>query len=257
MSARFGNALLCGLLGFLVTSAGCSHRAASKATTPQAPSVTPSPAPPTVTLQASRGEISHGESVSLRWSTTNATSVSLSPEVGSVGVEGITSVTPSESTTYTAMAIGPGGSARASTRVTVSVRSAVAATPRPTLEELFTREVQDAFFDYDRANIRGDARSALGKTAEFLRSYPGVAIVIEGHCDERGSAEYNVALGDRRSGAAKDFLIEQGVAAGRIQTVSYGKERPFCTEENEQCWQENRRAHLRMAGTNSTPLSGN
>src|SRR4029077_12061617 len=116
---------------------------------------------------------------------------------------------------------------------------------------------QDAFFDYDQANIRDDARSALSKTAEFLRSYPRLAIVIEGHGDERGSTEYNVALGDRRSDAAKDFLVSQGVAADRIQTVSYGKERPFCTQSNESCWQENRRPHLRMAGTSSTQLGGN
>jgi peptidoglycan-associated lipoprotein len=117
--------------------------------------------------------------------------------------------------------------------------------------------VQDAYFDYDKASIRDDARSALAKTAEFLRSYPQVAIMIEGHCDERGSTEYNVALGDRRSDAAKDFLVSQGVATDRIQTVSYGKERPFCTQGNESCWQQNRRAHMRMAGTSSSRLSGN
>src|SRR5207245_10564797 len=222
------------------------------------PAVTPPPAQPTVTLQASRNDISRGQSVTLRWSATNATSVSVAPEVGSVAAEGATSVTPNQSTTYTATAIGPGGSATASARVTVSVPPPVAAaTPQPTLEELFTKEVRDAFFDYDKANIRDDARSALSKTAEFLRSYPQVAIVIEGHCDERGSTEYNVALGDRRSDAAKDFLTGQGVASERIQTVSYGKELPICTQSNEDCWQQNRRAHFRMTGTSYSQLSGN
>jgi peptidoglycan-associated lipoprotein len=156
------------------------------------------------------------------------------------------------------MASGPGGSATASARVTVSAQTAAAPSRRnPTLEELFTKDVQDAFFDYDKASLRDDARSALTKTADFLRSYPQVAIVIEGHCDERGSTEYNVALGDRRSDSAKDFLLQQGVAADRIQTVSYGKERPFCTQSSESCWQENRRAHFRMASTTSSQFSGN
>jgi peptidoglycan-associated lipoprotein len=256
MRIRFGNATLYGLLAFLLVSAGCSHRVANQA--PPPPAVTPPPAQPTISLQASRNDISRGQSVSLRWAATNATSVNVTPEVGSVAAEGTTSVSPMQSTTYTATAMGPGGSASATARVTVSVPAAAATPqPQPSLEEMFTKEVQDAFFDYDQANIRDDARSALSKTAGFLRSYPRLAIVIQGHCDERGSTEYNVALGDRRSDAAKDFLVSQGVAADRIQTVSYGKERPFCTQSNESCWQENRRAHFRMAGTNSTQLSGN
>jgi peptidoglycan-associated lipoprotein len=255
MRIRFGNAMLYGLLGFLMVSAGCRHQVATQA--PAAPAVTPPPAQPTVTLQASRSDISRGQSTTLRWSATNATSVRVTPEVGSVASEGTTNVTPAQSTTYTAMATGPGGSATASAHVTVSVPAAAAPAPQPSLEEMFTKEVRDAFFDYDKASIRDDARSALAKTAEFLRSYPRVAIVIEGHCDERGSTEYNVALGDRRSDAAKDFLVSQGVVVDRIQTVSYGKERPFCTQENEGCWQQNRRAHFRMVGTSSTQVSGN
>jgi len=256
MRIRFGNAMLLGLLSFLVVSAGCSHKVANNPPAPP-PAAAP-PAQPTVTLQASRNDISRGQSVTLRWSATNATSVSVTPEVGSVAAEGATNVAPGQSTTYTATAMGPGGSATASARVTVTVPAPAAATPRqPSLEELFTKEVQDAFFDYDKAGIRDDARSALAKTAEFLRSYPQVAVVIEGHCDERGSTEYNVALGDRRDDAAKEFLVSQGVAGDRIQTVSYGKERPFCTQSNEACWQQNRRAHFRMAGTNSSQLGGN
>jgi peptidoglycan-associated lipoprotein len=256
MRIRFGNAMLLGLVGFLVVSAGCSHKVANNPPAPP-PAAAP-PAQPTVTLQASRNDISRGQSVTLRWSATNATSVSVTPEVGSVAAEGTTNVAPGQSTTYTATAKGPGGSATASARVTVTVPAPAAAAPRqPSLEELFTKEVQDAFFDYDKAGIRDDARSALAKTAEFLRSYPQVAVVIEGHSDERGSTEYNVALGDRRDDAAKEFLVSQGVAGDRIQTVSYGKERPFCTQSNEACWQQNRRAHFRMAGTNSSELGGN
>jgi peptidoglycan-associated lipoprotein len=255
MRIRLGNAIRCGLLGFLVLSAGCRHQVAKQI--PPAPAVTPPPAQPSVTLQASRSDISRGQSTTLRWSATNATSVSVAPEVGSVSAEGTTSVTPTQSTTYTATAFGPGGSATSSARVSVSAPSPAAAAPQPSLEELFTKEVRDAFFDYDQAGIRDDARSALSKTAEFLRSYPQIAVMIEGHWDERGSTEYNLALGDRRSDAAKDFLVRQGVAADRMQTASYGKERPFCTQGNEQCWQQNRRAHFRMAGTSSSQLNGN
>ena len=109
-------------------------------------------------------------------------------------------------------------------------------------------EVQDAFFDYDKSDIREDARSALTRDADALKAiladYPGQMIGIEGHCDERGSGEYNMGLGDRRATAAKEFLVLVGVSAERLRTVSYGKERPQCTESNEGCWQQNRRAHL-------------
>jgi peptidoglycan-associated lipoprotein len=252
---QLGSLMLYGLLSFVVVSAGCRHQVAAKPPAP-APPANP-PAQPTVALDASRTEVTRGQSVTLRWSSTNATSVRVTPEVGGVAAEGTATVAPTESTTYTAIATGPGGSATASAHITVSVAAAAAASPGPTLEEMFTKEVQDAFFDYDKAEIRTDARSALSKTAEFLRSYPQVSIVIDGHCDERGSTEYNLALGDRRSDSAKDFLVALGVAADRIQTVSYGKERPFCTLSNEECWQQNRRAHLRMAGTSSSQLSGN
>ena len=258
MRIRFAELSLYGLLACLMVSLGCSHKVANQAPAAPAPAATPSPAQPTVSLQASRSDITSGQSVTLTWSATNATSVRLTPEVGSVAAEGSTSVAPTQSTTYTAVATGPGGSATASASVAVSSpAAAIQSTPNPTLEELFTKEVQDAFFDYDQAKIRDDARSALAKTAEFLRSYPHVAIVIEGHCDERGSTEYNVALGDRRSDAAKDFLVQQGVATDRIQTVSYGKERPFCSQSGETCWQQNRRAHFRIAATTSSQFSGN
>ena len=253
---RFGNATLYGLLGFIVVIAGCSHKVAVKP--PAAPPAANPPAQPTITLDASRTNIDQGQSVNLRWSATNATSVSVTPELGSVAAQGTSTVAPRQSTTYTATATGPGGSATASTHVTVTVASAAApASAGPTVEEMFTREVQDAFFDYDKADIRADARQALSKTADFLRSYPQVAIVIEGHCDERGSTEYNVALGDRRADSAKNFLTAQGIGGDRIQTVSYGKERPFCTGSNESCWQQNRRAHFRMGGTSSSQLNGN
>ena len=110
------------------------------------------------------------------------------------------------------------------------------------------REVQDAFFDYDKSTIRDDARSTLTANADALKrilnDFPSATVTVEGHCDERGSAEYNLGLGDRRSTSAKEFLVQLGVPADRLKTISYGKERPQCTESNETCWQKNRRAHF-------------
>ena len=112
------------------------------------------------------------------------------------------------------------------------------------MQEKFNRAVQDAFFDFDKSDIRADARENLTKSAEFLRENPSVNITIEGHCDERGSVAYNLGLGDRRAVATRDFLVSQGISTDRIKTISYGKERPFCTEHGEPCWQQNRRGHL-------------
>jgi len=115
------------------------------------------------------------------------------------------------------------------------------------IEQMFSTEVQDVYFDLDSADIRADARTALSKTADFLKAHPDVKVVIEGHCDERGSTEYNLALGDRRASAAKNFLVTLGIPADQMTTVSYGKERPFCTDHDESCWQQNRRGHFVLA----------
>jgi peptidoglycan-associated lipoprotein len=104
--------------------------------------------------------------------------------------------------------------------------------------------LKDAYFDYDQSDLRDDARSALSGNAEWLKKYPSIQVLIEGHCDERGTSAYNLALGDRRANAARDYLDSLGVAASRIRTVSYGKERPACTESTEDCWQQNRRGHF-------------
>jgi peptidoglycan-associated lipoprotein len=212
------------------------------------PSTTAAPSTPTVTLTADPTSINKGESSTLHWSSTNATQLTIAPEVGAVAPEGSTKVSPSDSVTYTITASGPGGSADSTVRVTV----AHAPTEPPpatnaTLEEMFLKEIQDAYFDLDKADIRSDARSAMQKSADFLRNYPQVKVVVEGHCDERGSTEYNLALGDRRAAAVKQYMVSLGIAADRISTVSYGKEKPFCMESNESCWQQNRRGHFVMA----------
>ncbi len=104
--------------------------------------------------------------------------------------------------------------------------------------------LKDAFFDYDKSDLRDDARTALAADADWLKKNRTIQFLIEGHCDERGNSEYNLALGDRRANAAKEYLVSLGVDASRVRTVSYGKERPFCTQSTEDCWQQNRRAHF-------------
>ncbi len=113
---------------------------------------------------------------------------------------------------------------------------------------MLTQQGQDAYFDYDKNDLREDARAALTTDATLLKQIfqndPNFSVIIEGHCDERGSAEYNLALGDRRAVAARDFLIQLGIPANKLRTISYGKERPQCTDATEDCYQKNRRAHL-------------
>jgi peptidoglycan-associated lipoprotein len=228
-----------------IMTAGCKKPI--KETPPPPPP--PAPARPTVTLQANPTSLNKGDATTLSWSSTNATQLTIAPDVGPVAPEGSTKVTPGDSTTYTITASGPGGSADASVRVTVAAPPPPppAAPAGPSIDELFLKEVRDAYFDLDKADLRPDAREALSKTADFLKNYPSVKVNIEGHCDERGSTEYNLALGDRRAAAVKQFLVSQGISADRMSTVSFGKEKPFCMESNETCWQQNRRGHFVMA----------
>ena len=103
---------------------------------------------------------------------------------------------------------------------------------------------RDIHFDFDKSDIKDEDRPILRKIADWMIEHPSVKLVIEGHCDERGTNEYNLALGDRRASAAKQYLVTLGVSMSRLSTVSYGEERPLCTEHNESCWQRNRRAHF-------------
>jgi peptidoglycan-associated lipoprotein len=104
--------------------------------------------------------------------------------------------------------------------------------------------LEDAFFDFDEASLRADAKAALEDDAKYMEQNSGSNVIIEGHCDERGSVEYNLALGERRAKAAMDYLTSYGITAGRITTISYGKERPFATGHDEAAWSQNRRAHF-------------
>jgi len=135
----------------------------------------------------------------------------------------------------------------------------VAETPRPatmtpqeraTLNEKLAR-LEDALFDYDKSTIRSDARTALADDVAVIRdilaNYPNQKLLIEGHCDERGSEEYNMALGDRRAKASEEFLSSMGIPNAQLTIVSFGKDKPVCTDKSEDCWQRNRRAHVTAA----------
>lgn len=239
-------------------AAGCKKKAPPPPPPPApapAPAPPPKPAAPTVaSFSAEPSSIQRGQSSTLRWEVSgDVSSVSINQGVGSVQNTGSQRVSPSDSTTYTLTATGAGGSTTASTTVTVSSPPPPpppppAAAPAKSLEERVTSELQDAYFDYDKSDIRSDAQASLTQDAAALKSiladFPNASIVLEGHCDERGSAEYNLGLGDRRASSAKDFLVQLGVPADRVKTISYGKERPVCTESTESCWQKNRRVHF-------------
>ena len=114
----------------------------------------------------------------------------------------------------------------------------------PTPKVIGSSDFEPAFFDFDSYSLREDARGALDKDAKVLRDNADVKITIEGHCDERGTSEYNQALGERRAQAARDYLTNAGIDGSRLQTVSYGKERPFDPGHDEAAWAKNRRAHI-------------
>lgn len=222
-----------------VSVAGCK-----KKVTPPAPTAPPVVAPaPTAQITANPTVVTAGNQSVLTWSTSNATTVSIDG-LGDVPTSGVKTVTPTISTSYHLVAKGAGGTAEASVRITVNAPPPVVATPANTMsaEEEFKANVQDIFFDYDKYDIRSDAQATLAHDASYLASHPNVKVLIGGYCDECGSNEYNLGLGQNRGDSAKKALINAGVAASRIRVVSYGKEKPFCTESTEDCWQKNRRA---------------
>jgi len=226
-------------LSAIMTLGACKKKVA-----PPPPPPPPPAAAPTASLSASPNTVDKGGSTTLTWQTTNATDISIDG-IGAVQPNGSQQVTPADSTTYHLTAKGPGGTQEATARVTVN---APAAPPAPTAsaaeEELFSQTVKDIFFEYDKFDISPDQQAALRGDIDFLKQHANVRFTVEGHCDERGSTEYNLALGDNRANSVKNALVQGGVSADRIKTISYGKEKPFCTQSNEQCWQQNRRGHF-------------
>jgi peptidoglycan-associated lipoprotein len=248
--------LSCLLFISVVALTGCKKHVVAAATPAPPPQPAPPPPAPTITLRAAPASIDRGQATSLQWEAKNASSVRIEPELGTVQNQGSRSVNPGSSVTYTATATGPGGSASDSTRITVRVPAAAAPaspTPRPqpavSTDELFRQNVQVIYFDYDKADIRPDQVSRLQANATWLKSHRGLKFTIDGNCDDRGSEEYNLGLGDRRANAVKEFLVKEGVDTSAINTVSYGEERPICKDNTEDCFQRNRRAGFKLTPT--------
>jgi peptidoglycan-associated lipoprotein len=218
--------------------------ACKKKAAPPPPPAAPPPPAPTASLSANPNTVQQGQPTTLTWETTGATDVSIDG-IGAVQPSGTQQVTPTDSTTYHLTAKGAGGTQEATARVTVTGGAAPTANaPSPAEEDLFASTIKDVYFDYDKSDVRGDQQTSVQADAQFLSQHSNVNFTVEGHCDERGSTEYNLALGDQRAAAVKSALMQAGVATNRIKTISYGKEKPFCNESNEACWQQNRRGHF-------------
>jgi peptidoglycan-associated lipoprotein len=213
--------------------------------------VTPRATAPTITISADQGAIEKGQSTTLRWNSTNAERVTIT-DLGNVPAAGSRAVSPSQSTTFTATAIGPGGSESASTRVTITEkalptdvsgdRPRTTTTPaNPTMVSLFNQWVQPIYFELDKAELSVEAKETLRKAAQWLTQGPNrsIAFRIEGNCDPRGTEEYNIGLGERRAQVAREFLVAAGVDMARIQTVSYGEEKS--TGAGDAGWAKDRR----------------
>ncbi|HZU30001.1 MAG TPA: peptidoglycan-associated lipoprotein Pal, partial [Candidatus Angelobacter sp.] len=207
----------------------------------------PPPKAPTATLSANPTSIQAGQSATLTWSTENATDVAL--DGNKVDPNGSQTVSPRQTTTYHLTAKGNGGTQEATAQITVAAAPTPTPTPAPTPsmtdDQLFAQMVKDVYFDYDKADLRPDAQQALAQAAQLIKQ-KGWKVQIEGNCDERGSTEYNLALGERRADSAKQALLQAGVGGDALKTISYGKEKPVCTESNESCWQQNRRDHFTL-----------
>ena len=238
----------CALSLAVLALAGCHKKTAPVATNALPPATT-GPAP-TATLTADPPAIDLGQSVVLNWRTTNATSVNIDG-IGDVPVNGTQTVSPANSTNFHLVAKGDGGTTEANVRVTVRVATVPGANSGADnggvdtgSDAAFHAAVQDVFFGYDSYEISADAEANIAGAARYLNSHPSMKILIGGYCDDRGSAEYNITLGENRANAAREALVSAGIAASRIRVVSYGKERQFCTDETESCWQQNRRAQF-------------
>jgi peptidoglycan-associated lipoprotein len=261
---RSGRAALTFLLVLIALVSACGSKHTIPPPPPPTPTATggggPNEAPPAGTpviaeFSIEPSTIERGQSAVLRWNVTGSNNVAISNGLGTVQPQGTQRITPQQTTSYILTATGPGGDASRTATVTVTgppppptTNTNTTSRARGTLPDRVQSDLQDALYDYDSNNIRDDARVALTTDADALKrilaDFPTAKINVEGHCDERGSAEYNLGLGDRRATSAKDFLVQLGIPADRLTTISYGKERPVCTEADEGCWQRNRRAHF-------------
>lgn len=214
---------------------------------------------PTVSLRAEPSAIERGQNTTLRWETTGASTITITG-FGEVPASGQREVSPRVSTTYTATALGDGGNATASTRVTVTdpppppmaerPRTTQPAEVEPAIADQFRNVLRPIFFDYNKSDILASEQEKLRRMAEWLNLERNRAIVfrVEGNCDPRGTSEYNLGLGDRRSRSVKDFLVSLGVDPGRIEIVSYGSEKAGGSDEGSASappsWAFDRRAEF-------------
>jgi len=230
-------------LAAMLTIAGCHKKKPAPAPPPPPPAAAPTPI---ASITATPDTINAGDSSVLTWHTTDANNVSI-VGLGQVATSGTQTVHPTETTTYHLIAQGDGGTADATATVTVNAAAAPSNVNESNLGEAeFEQNVKPVFFDYDSYDIRPDAQATIQADANYLNQHPELKVVIGGYCDERGSTEYNLALGENRANAAKQALVSAGISPGRLRTVSYGKEKQFCTEHNEACWQQNRRAQFTL-----------
>jgi peptidoglycan-associated lipoprotein len=239
--------------GLMFTSC---HKNPPMGALPQTPETAPPapPGPPVCKLTAEPAAIDQGASVTLSWTSQNATDVNVDPSLGKQLTEGSATASPTESTTYVLTATGPGGTATCTARVTVKPGAEAAGTPSVTEENIegaagagaWTGQIQDIYFDYDSADLRADAEQILGADAALFKAHSGASFAIEGNCDQRGSEEYNLGLGQRRANAARDYLANLGVTPGRMSTVSYGRDQLVCNDNTDDCWKRNRRDHFRL-----------
>ena len=245
-------------LSLTVFTIGCKKSApiAAKTPAPPTPDAPPPAAKPAPVIRSFTVEptsISAGQSATLRWAVERADSVSITAGIGSVQSSGTRSVSPPSTTTYRLTATGAGGTTERSVTLSVAAappppRETSRVTAVSTLSEMVGSLLSDVHFDYDKSEVREDGRSQLNKNAEALRqifaAHPTGIVTVEGHCDERGSAEYNLGLGDRRSSSVKEYLVNLGLPGDKLKVISYGSEKPGCSDASEACYQQNRRAHF-------------
>ena len=242
------------LLSVLFLVPGCKKEPTVVAAPPRAPEVAPPPTDPppvpapTIDLTASPTAVDRGGQTTLSWTSSNANSVVIDSGVGNVSGQGSIVVSPRQSTTYTAVARGGGREARDSARVTVveprEDLPPVASDAQKLKDMMESGQLKAVFFDYDKAELGQVSRETLRANALLFRQNPGARIVIEGHCDERGTESYNLALGDNRAQAVYDYLIQLGIPSSRMETISFGEERPFALGADEAAFASNRRAHF-------------
>ncbi len=219
---------------------------------PPPPAPLASPKPTITSFSAEPTTISKGQDSSLRWIVKDAASVQIDNGIGQVRLEDHREISPTDTTTYTMEALNGNQSTIATVTVTVTNPPArtQGAHPEHSTAEFLAAQLRDVHFDYGKEQILQEDKSVLDNNAAVLKNIflndPELVVTIEGHCDERGSSEYNIGLGDRRANFIKDYLVTLGIPERKLGTLSYGKERPVCLDTTEHCFSQNRRAHFSL-----------